>query len=152
MIEFGKAQSRGADVANLVTQSRRELVMPYAGAGTPGKALEFFSRYAKDDEQAYDMFERLAELYFDTGQWDAIIAVYHKLMGEQSDSDKVCYWQTRVTNARRQRRQEEGRHGGRAPDRPVRHLQGRQAQGRGQEDLQAGVGRHADRPRDRLAP
>ena len=65
---------KARDVANLVKQSRRELVMPYARAGTPGKALEFFSRFAEDDAQAYDMLESLAELYYDTGEWAATVA------------------------------------------------------------------------------
>ncbi len=98
-IEFGTQHPEAANVQNLVKQSRKELIMPYAQVGDPGRALEFFSRYAKDDEQAYEMFESLGELYFDTGQWPPVIAVYHKLMAEKSDSEKVCYWQTRVTNA-----------------------------------------------------
>ena len=98
-IEFGTQHPEAANVQNLVGQSRKELVMPYAQVGSPGKALEFFKRYAKDDEQAYTMFESLGELYFDTGQWPPVIAVYHKLMAEKSDDDKVCYWQTRVSNA-----------------------------------------------------
>lgn len=98
-IEFGTQHPEAPNVQNLVTQSRKELIMPYAQVGDPGRALEFFSRYAKDDEQAYDMFESLGELYFDTGQWPEVIAVYHKLMAEKSESEKVCYWQTRVSNA-----------------------------------------------------
>jgi tetratricopeptide (TPR) repeat protein len=99
VIEFGKSHPEARDVANLLKQSRRELVMPYSRAGTPGKALEFFSRFAVDNAQAYDMLESLAELYYDTGDWGPTVQVYHKLMGEQPDSDKVCYWQSRVANA-----------------------------------------------------
>jgi len=98
VIEFGKANPQARDVANLVKQSRRELVMPYARAGTPGKALEFFSRFAENNAQAYEMLESLAELYYDTGEWGNSSQVYHKLMSEQPDSDKLCYWQSRVTN------------------------------------------------------
>ena len=99
------------------------------------------------------MFESLGELYFDTGQWPEVIAVYHKLMAEQSDSDKVCYWQTRVTNAvvsskpKAQQVTEIERMIDLYDDLPRE-----QAQGRGQEDLQAGGGLGADRPRDRVAP
>lgn len=98
-IEFARQNPEAHNVENLAKQSRRELVMPYAQVGSPGKALEFFSRYAKDDEQAFTMFESLGELYFDTGKWPEVIAVYHKLIAERQNSDKVCYWQTRVTNA-----------------------------------------------------
>jgi tetratricopeptide (TPR) repeat protein len=98
-IEFAQQNPEAHNVENLAKQSRRELVMPYAQVGSPGKALEFFGRYAKDDEQAFSMFESLGELYFDTGKWPEVIAVYHKLIAEKSTSEKVCYWQTRVTNA-----------------------------------------------------
>jgi tetratricopeptide (TPR) repeat protein len=98
-IEFGTQHPEAANVQNLVVQSRKELVVPYAQVGDPGRALDFFRRFSKDDDQAYAMFESLGELYFDTGQWPKVIAVYHKLMAERSTDDKVCYWQTRVSNA-----------------------------------------------------
>ncbi|MBX3245699.1 MAG: tetratricopeptide repeat protein [Myxococcales bacterium] len=98
-IEFAVANPQATDAANLLRQSRRELVLPYAMVGTPNRALEFFQRYAENQAQAYDMLESLAELYFDTGQWNNAIAVYHNLMAQQSASPKLCYWQSRVTNA-----------------------------------------------------
>jgi tetratricopeptide (TPR) repeat protein len=99
VIEFGKAHPEGRDVANLMKQSRREMVMPYSQAGTPGKALEFFARFAESETQTYDMLESLAELYYDTGDWQSTSQVYHRLMSEKPDSDKLCYWQSRVANA-----------------------------------------------------
>lgn len=99
VISYGKSHPEARDVANLMKQSRRELVMPYARAGTPGKAFDFFRRFAENDAQAYDMLESLAELYYDTGDWPSTVQVYHKLMSEQPDSDKLCYWQSRITNA-----------------------------------------------------
>lgn len=99
VIEHGRANPEARDVKNLVKQSQRELVMPYARAGTPAKALEFFRRFAADEQQAFDMLENLAELYYDTGDWGPTVQVYHKLMSENPDSDKLCYWQSRVANA-----------------------------------------------------
>jgi len=99
VIEYGKSHPEARDVKNLMKQSRRELVMPYARAGTPAKALEFFRRFAENDQQAFDMLESLAELYYDTGDWAPTVQVYHKLMGEAPDNDKLCYWQSRVANA-----------------------------------------------------
>lgn len=98
-IEFGTQNPEAANVENLVRQSRKELVMPYAQVGSPERALEFFKRYAKDDDQAFEMYESLGELYFDTGKWPEVISIYHSLMAEKSGDDKVCYWQTRVANA-----------------------------------------------------
>ncbi len=98
-IEFGEKDAEAPNIKNLVKQSRKELVMPYAQVGNPSRALEFFSRYAENDAQAYEMFESLGELYYDTGQWPEVIAVYHRLMADKTESEKVCYWQTRVTSA-----------------------------------------------------
>jgi tetratricopeptide (TPR) repeat protein len=99
VIDFANKNPEATDVKNLARQARRELVLPYAMVGSPGKALAFFRRYAKDDEQAMGMLESLAELYFDTGQWGSTISVYHELMAQNRNSDKLCYWQGRVTNA-----------------------------------------------------
>lgn len=98
-IEFATANPDATDAANLARQSRRELVLPYAMVGRPSQALDFFRRYATNEEQALEMLESLAELYYDTGQWPETIAVYHQLMAEAPNSDKLCYWQSRVTNA-----------------------------------------------------
>lgn len=98
-IEFATANPDARDAANLARQSRRELVLPYSHVGRPNEALDFFRRYAESREQAYDMLESLAELYYDTGQWPETIAVYRRLMSENTNSDKICYWQGRVTNA-----------------------------------------------------
>ena len=98
-IEFANQNPEAPDVANLSRQARKELVLPYARVGSPDRALEFFRRYAKDEGQAVEMFENLGELYFDTGDWPKAIAVYHDLMGAQPASNKLCYWQSRVTNA-----------------------------------------------------
>lgn len=98
-IEFATQNPEARDAANLARQSRREMVMPYARVGRPNQALAFFRRYAASPEQAYEMFESLGELYFDTGQWPQTIHVYHELMAEQGDSHRLCYWQSRVTDA-----------------------------------------------------
>ncbi len=98
-IEFATENPDATDATNLARQARRELVMPYAMVGQPNRALEFFKRYATNDEQAMDMLESLAELYYDTGQWPETIQIYHTLMSENANSQKLCYWQARVTNA-----------------------------------------------------
>lgn len=98
-IEFGKQNPKAQNIDNLVKQSRREMVMPYAQVGNPEQALTFFSRFAIDGNEALLMAESLGELYYDTGKWESAIAIYHKLIAERPEEDRVCYWQTRVTNA-----------------------------------------------------
>lgn len=99
VLEFVRDNPDARDAANMARQTRRELVMPYARVGRPNQALQFFQRYAENQAQAYEMLESLGELYFDTGQWPEAIQVYHTLMAEQTNSDRLCYWQSRVTNA-----------------------------------------------------
>ena len=98
-IEFATQNPDATDAANLASSARRELIMPYAQVGTPRQALRFFERYAENREQALDMLERLGDVYFDTGQWESTIAVFHQLMAEAPNSDKFCHWQSKVTNA-----------------------------------------------------
>lgn len=98
-IEFAVANPEARDVENLARQARRELILPYAQVGNPARALEFFRRYATNEEMAQNMFESLGDLYFDTGQWNNAISVFHDLMAASPASNKLCYWQGRVTNA-----------------------------------------------------
>ncbi|MCG8553875.1 MAG: tetratricopeptide repeat protein [Proteobacteria bacterium] len=98
-VEFAQKHPEAKDVKNLAKQSRREMVMPYAQVGNPTRALEFFRRYADNDKHALELLESLAEIYYDTGNWRNTIAVYHALMAEQPRSGRVCFWQSRVTNA-----------------------------------------------------
>lgn len=99
VIEFGMANPDARDSENLVRQSRKEMVLPYANVGTPNKALEFFARFTKTKEQSLETFEELGELYFDTGKWENTVSVYQRLISEAPRSDRTCYWQTRVANA-----------------------------------------------------
>ncbi len=99
VIEFAQQNPDARDSANLSRQARRELVLPYSRVGTPRRALEFFRRYAADEDQALEMLESLAELYYDTGNWPETIEVYHRLMAERTQGPRLCYWQSRVTNA-----------------------------------------------------
>jgi tetratricopeptide (TPR) repeat protein len=97
-VEFARDHPDARDVENLARQARRELVLPYARVGRPNQALDFFRRYATNEDQAYEMLESLAELYYDTGQWPETIQIYHRLMSDRPNSDRLCYWQSRVTN------------------------------------------------------
>lgn len=99
VIEFATQNPDARDASNLARQSRRELVLPYSRVGRPDQALDFFRRYASNEDQALEMLEALAELYYDTGNWANTIAVYHRLMAERPQGDRVCYYQSRVANA-----------------------------------------------------
>ncbi|MCB9627331.1 MAG: tetratricopeptide repeat protein [Sandaracinaceae bacterium] len=99
VIEFATQNESAADGGNLARKARLELIMPYARTGSPNQALRFFRRYATDEAEALRMLESLGEQYYDTGHWDETIAVYHQLMAESPNSDHLCKWQSKVTNA-----------------------------------------------------
>jgi tetratricopeptide (TPR) repeat protein len=99
ILEFARKNQYANDAKNLAKQARKEMVLPYSRYGSPGKALQFFRRYARNDAEAHEMLEHLAELYYDTGQWPEAITVYHKLMADAPRSNALCDWQTKVTNA-----------------------------------------------------
>lgn len=99
VLEFTAQNPDARDAENMARQTRRELVLPYSRVGRPNQALAFFQRYATSPDQAFEMLESLGELYFDTGQWPETIQIYHTLMAERPSSDRLCYWQSRVTNA-----------------------------------------------------
>ncbi|MFN9808886.1 MAG: tetratricopeptide repeat protein [Deltaproteobacteria bacterium] len=99
VLEFTQAHPDARDALNRARLPRRVSVLRYARVGRPNQALQFFQRYATSQDQAFEMLESLAELYFDTGQWPETIQIYHTLMAERTSSDRLCYWQSRVTNA-----------------------------------------------------
>ncbi|MDD9933110.1 MAG: tetratricopeptide repeat protein [Myxococcales bacterium] len=96
-IELAQARPEDRELSPLLVQARRELVLPYAQVGHPKKALPFFERYARDREQALQIYEQLGELYYDLGRWPEARAVYHGLMADAPDSSRMCPWQQRVT-------------------------------------------------------
>jgi tetratricopeptide (TPR) repeat protein len=99
VIRFATGHPEARDGKNLARQSLREIVLPYSQVGSPKQALSYFLKIASDRNQAMEMLESLAELYFDTGRWDQTIEVYQKLIAEKPASERVCYWQGRITDA-----------------------------------------------------
>ncbi len=106
VIEYGRQHPNAPSVRSLLGNARMELVTVYAqvyGSAqhplNPTNALNTFRRYAADEANAYDMFEKLAELYHDNGQWPNSIAMYHTLMESRSSDDKLCFWQSQVARA-----------------------------------------------------
>ncbi len=106
VIEYGRQHPNAPSVRSLLGNARMELVTVYAQVYgnaqhplNPSNALNTFRRYANDEANAYDMFEKLAELYHDNGQWANSISMYHTLMEARSSDDKICFWQSQVARA-----------------------------------------------------
>jgi len=106
VITYGQQHPQAPSVRSLLTNARMELVTVYAqvygNAAHPlntTNAMNTFRRYALDENNAFDMFEKLAELYHDNGQWPNSVAMYHALMEARSSDDKICFWQAQVSRA-----------------------------------------------------
>lgn len=84
--------------ANLARQARREIVLPYMRVGRIDRALAFFRRVASEDE-AFEMFERLGEAYFDGGRWPQAIDVYQRLIAERPSDARSCAWRAQILDA-----------------------------------------------------
>ncbi len=105
VIEYARQHTEVPSHASLMRSARNELVSAYGqvyGVTRPlrtGETLNTFRRYGADENNAFEMLERLGELYNDNGQWTNSIAVYHQLMESRSTSDRFCRWQAQVTRA-----------------------------------------------------
>ncbi|MEZ4408913.1 MAG: tetratricopeptide repeat protein, partial [Polyangiales bacterium] len=106
VIEYGRNHPNAPSVTPLLRNARMELVSVYGQVyGTaqrplnPANAFNTFQRYAADENNAFEMFEKLAELYHDGGQWPNSIATYHALMERRPNSDRFCVWQAQVARA-----------------------------------------------------
>ncbi len=106
VIDYGRAHPNAGSVTSLLRNARMELVTVYGAVyGTAARPLNVanafttFQRYAADEDNAYSMFEKLAELYQDAGQWPNAVASYHALMERRANSDRFCFWQAQVARA-----------------------------------------------------
>ncbi len=99
VLEFARSNPSAIDAKQLANQTKKELVLPYSYVGNPAKAYSFFMRFAKNEDEALELLENLADLYYDGGQWEKSDPTYHELMARRPKSDKLCEWQNRVTRA-----------------------------------------------------
>ncbi|MBL8601839.1 MAG: tetratricopeptide repeat protein [Myxococcales bacterium] len=103
VIEYGNSHPQATSVTALLRNARMELVTVYGAVyGTAQhplnttSAMAAFRRYASDEDNSFQMFERLGELYQDSGQWPNAIASYHAMMEARANSDRFCFWQAQV--------------------------------------------------------
>ncbi|HJZ87373.1 MAG TPA: tetratricopeptide repeat protein [Polyangia bacterium] len=83
-----------ANRAGLEKECKKDTVLVYSQIGTPEKAWNFFQRVG--GSYAPKMEERLAELYWEHGQFSDSIKVYHELMRLFPDDPKLCEWEYNV--------------------------------------------------------
>ena len=75
----------------------------YALAGSPTEAYNFFKNLSGDqsgeNDQTFKMMDDLGQNYLDTGHYPEAIALYRDLVVRDSASDKVCDYQSHITEA-----------------------------------------------------
>jgi hypothetical protein len=103
VIKFAEANSENREAQAVAKRARIEMVSPFSQIGNPAQAWPFFERVG--GSQAHDMLRKLAELYYDDGNWANSVIVFHKLQAleienyKKNNGDDLCEYQYFVTNA-----------------------------------------------------
>jgi tetratricopeptide (TPR) repeat protein len=97
-IEHLREVPDNATNAGIGAQTRREMILPYMHVGRPDRALAFFRRFGTED-QAIEMMQRLAEAYFDGGQWPNAMDTYRRLIAARPIDERTCQWHAQVLDA-----------------------------------------------------
>ena len=102
-IDFGVQFSQLPNAPKLAESGRKDVVPVYALAGSPTESFNFFKNLSGDPsgstDKTFKMMDDLGQNYLDTGHYPEAIALYKDLMSRDSGSDKVCEYQSRITEA-----------------------------------------------------
>jgi tetratricopeptide (TPR) repeat protein len=102
-IDFGVQFSQLPNASKLAESGRRDVVPVYALAGSPNESYNFFKNLSGDapgsNDKTFKMMDDLGQNYLDTGHYPEAITLYKDLLGRDSGSDKVCEYQSRITEA-----------------------------------------------------
>lgn len=99
-LRYGLDNPRSLAADQMVSETRRNIVMPYAQVRGPERAIRDFMGYSNNDRRmAYRMYEELTLFYYDSGMWAQAINGFKVLIRDQSDSEKVCNWQSQIVDA-----------------------------------------------------
>jgi TolA-binding protein len=103
VIQYAVDNPEHREAQVVAKRARMEMVDSFSKIGNPAQAWDFFSKVGAD--QAHAMLKKLANLYFDEGQWVDTIVVFQKLQKLELDNylknngDDLCDYQTMITNA-----------------------------------------------------
>ena len=102
-IEFGMNFPQLPNAPKLADGARKDMVPVYAqGNGNPLNAYALFHPLSGDtnsDEKTFKMLDDLGNAYMDTGHYDSAIVLYRDLMRRDSSGDKVCLYQSKISEA-----------------------------------------------------
>jgi tetratricopeptide (TPR) repeat protein len=103
VINYSEDNPEHKEAKSVAKRSRMELVDAFSKIGNPTQSWQFFQRVGAD--LAYKMLVKLADLYYNEGNWADAIIVYHKLESleienhQNNKGDELCAYQLRITNA-----------------------------------------------------
>ncbi|MGO9839509.1 MAG: tetratricopeptide repeat protein [Polyangiaceae bacterium] len=102
-IDFGTQFAQLPNAKKLAESGRKDVVPVYALAGSPTDAYNFFKNLSGDEAGSNDktflMMNDLGQNYLDTGHYPEAIALYKDLMVRDNASDKLCEYQSHITEA-----------------------------------------------------
>jgi tetratricopeptide (TPR) repeat protein len=102
-IDFGTQYSQLPNAPKLAESARKDVIPVYALAGSPTDAYNFFKNLSGDQSgsntNTFKMMDDLGQNYLDTGHYPEAIALYKDLIVRNGSSDKLCEYQSRITEA-----------------------------------------------------
>jgi tetratricopeptide (TPR) repeat protein len=90
---------RSVNKIRLASEALKDYVPFYAEVGEPDKAISEFARVANDDKVAFQMLEKLAFIYGDTGNKAAANYLFKKLISIAPESERAAEYQYQVVLA-----------------------------------------------------
>jgi len=103
VIQYSESHPDSKEAKSVAKRARMELVTPYSKIGNPKEAWALFQKLG--GELAQKMLDKLAYTYYDEGQWQDSIIVFHQLQKleienyRKNNGDDLCKYQTSVTRA-----------------------------------------------------
>jgi TolA-binding protein len=102
-IDYGTTFSQLPNAKKLAESARRDVIPVYALAGSPTEAYNFFKNLSGDqsgsNDRTFKMLDDLGQNYLDTGHYPEAISLYRDLVVRDGQSDKVCEYQSHITEA-----------------------------------------------------
>ncbi len=103
VIDFGTQYAQLPNATKLADSARKDVVPVYALAGNPTDAYNFFKNLSGDaagsNDKTFKMMDDLGQNYLDTGHYPEAVALYRDLKVRDAQSDKLCEYQSRITEA-----------------------------------------------------
>ena len=103
VVDFGTQFTQLPGSAKLADSARKDVIPVYAQAGSPTDAYNFFKNLSGDqagtNDKTFKMMDDLGQNYLDTGHYPEAIALYKDLIVRDGASDKLCEYQSHITEA-----------------------------------------------------